>query len=277
MKDRILMVLLFAPPMLWALIALPQYYFMGLIGLIVIIAAIEFSKLIDEHYFLTTISILSLCFLSIFLTKNQQLLMLVGVVIWWWFNVVWIIQFPKAQSAWYGGRVVRFINMFMVLVPTFVALIAIREWFNYQFLLFFVLMIWGADIGAYFSGKFLGKRKLAPNVSPGKTIEGVLGGTIAVVIVMILGFYWLDIKSSNYLYYLLLSVYISVISVVGDLFESLFKRVSNNKDSGSLLMGHGGIMDRIDSMTATAPVFLVALVVIEKPILWAGFVKYIGL
>jgi phosphatidate cytidylyltransferase len=276
MKDRILMVLLFAPPMLWALIALPKVYFIVLIGLIILIAAFEFSKLIKESYYLTVSIIAVLCGLTIVITKNQQLLILAIASLWWLVNTIWVVSFPRLQGFWYGGRIIRFINMIMVLVPTFIALIVIREWFNYEFLLLFVFMIWGADIGAYFSGKFLGKHKLAPKVSPGKTIEGVLGGTMFVLLVTVLGFYTLDIDADKQGYYVLLAVFISFISVVGDLFESLFKRVSNNKDSGSLLMGHGGFMDRIDSMTAASPIFVVALVNIENPTLWLEFINYIG-
>jgi phosphatidate cytidylyltransferase len=276
MKDRILMVLLFAPPMLWALLALPKLYFIIWIGLIILVAAFEFAKLINEPYYWTVSIIVVLCGLTTLLIKNQQLLILAIASLWWLVNIVWVVRFPRLQSFWYGGRIIRFINMIMVLVPTFVALIAIREWFDYKFLLFFVFMIWAADIGAYFSGKFLGKHKLAPQVSPGKTIEGVLGGTIFVFLVTIFVFYALDIDTGKQSYYMLLAILISFISVVGDLFESLFKRVSNNKDSGSLLMGHGGFMDRIDSMTAASPIFVIALVNIEKPTLWVGFIKYLG-
>ena len=150
----------------------------------------------------------------------------------------------------------------LTLLPTWVAFLVLRS-YDYQtstyhgaqLIMFLFLLVWSADVGAYFVGKSLGKRKLLPNVSPGKTLEGFLGGIVcACIMVLILGSV-LSWQTAQYMTVLGVTVLITTISVLGDLNESMFKRQAGVKDSGSILPGHGGILDRIDSLTATAPIF----------------------
>ncbi len=116
-------------------------------------------------------------------------------------------------------------------------------------------LVWVADSGAYFTGKFMGKNKLIPDVSPNKTVEGLLGG-LALTAVLIAGVaYYRHLESWHLLGFVLLSLVTVLSSVLGDLFESLLKRKANIKDSGTLLPGHGGVLDRIDSLLAAAPIF----------------------
>lgn len=115
-----------------------------------------------------------------------------------------------------------------------------------------LVLVWVADIGAYFVGRAWGRRKLAPGISPGKTWEGALGGTAAALVyAIILGIF---IDGIHWLPYLLAAALIAILSIVGDLFESAAKRQAAVKDSGALLPGHGGLLDRIDSATAALPV-----------------------
>ncbi len=128
-------------------------------------------------------------------------------------------------------------------------------------LLYMLTLVWLADIGAYFTGRRFGKRKLAPAISPGKTWEGVYGG-IFVTLVWMLLIYWLtDILHLGLLPFLLIGISTVVISIAGDLFESILKREAGVKDSSNLLPGHGGILDRIDSVIAASPVFVSGLVI----------------
>jgi phosphatidate cytidylyltransferase len=146
----------------------------------------------------------------------------------------------------------------LLILPTWLALVQLRQ-AGALALLAIMAVVWLADIGAYISGRSFGKHKLAPSISPGKTWEGVIGGGLAV---LVYGF-MLSPKlpgtlSSNYLLLLVVLVLLVAISVVGDLFESMLKRQAGLKDSSSVLPGHGGVLDRIDSLTSTLP--LVALV-----------------
>ena len=122
--------------------------------------------------------------------------------------------------------------------------------------MFALLIVWAADMGAYFVGKGFGKVKLAPQISPGKTWEGVLGGLCAVMVLAAIG---AQVFATDIAVLLPFCLAIAMISIVGDLTESMFKRNAGVKDSGSLFPGHGGVLDRIDSVTAAAPLFALAL------------------
>jgi len=147
----------------------------------------------------------------------------------------------------------------MLLVPMWVALTSLHANYGSVYFLLLMLLIWGADTGAYFVGRAIGKHKLAPKVSPGKSIEGAIGGILFAIVIMVIFLQIQEIAISDYAGYLMLAVVISSVSVLGDLYESLFKRTSGIKDSGNILPGHGGILDRIDSLTAAAPFFLLGL------------------
>jgi len=169
---------------------------------------------------------------------------------WWLFSLVWIafwrIEFSPAVKVLCGV---------LTLLPSLVAVVAIRD-ANPWYLLIQLLITSGADIGAYFAGRAFGKHKLAPQVSPGKTWEGVVGGLILVAVVALIADHWLPVAA---LPFVLLSISVALLSVVGDLSESLFKRQAGLKDSGTLFPGHGGVLDRVDSLTAAAPLFWLGL------------------
>jgi len=149
------------------------------------------------------------------------------------------------------------IGMLMIL-PTWLALVQLRQ-AGALSLLAVMAAVWLADIAAYFFGRTFGKHKLAPGISPGKTWEGAIGGGFAVIVYgFILSPKMPAVLSGNYLLLLSVLVSMAVISIIGDLFESLLKRQAGLKDSSNILPGHGGVLDRIDSLTSTLP--LVALV-----------------
>ena len=131
-----------------------------------------------------------------------------------------------------------------------------------ELLLFVLLLIWAADTGAYIAGKSLGKTKLAPKISPKKTWEGVIGGMLLALLVLFVGFYLLHFSREQWLPLAILTVIIVAFSVVGDLTESIFKRLTGKKDSGRILPGHGGILDRIDGVLAVLPIALLGFSVL---------------
>lgn len=157
----------------------------------------------------------------------------------------------------------------LVLVPSWMAVVELQDhgalglagpWA----LLFILVWAWAADTGAYFAGRALGRHKLAPRVSPGKTVEGLVGGVLLALLVVAAVFYtgWLEARLPALMVAALLTV---LASVLGDLFESMIKRERGIKDSGTVLPGHGGMLDRIDSVTAALPVALAGLSWFDLP------------
>ena len=126
---------------------------------------------------------------------------------------------------------------------------------NLLVILYVFLLVWVADIGAYFAGRAFGKAKLAPRVSPGKSWAGVWGGLVAVGLLALVASLLVAASAQQTLLLILASLFTGLVSVLGDLLESMLKRFRGIKDSSQLLPGHGGIMDRIDSLTAAIPVF----------------------
>lgn len=144
----------------------------------------------------------------------------------------------------------------IALIPTWLNLITLRALEPRPIILvYFLLLIWCADIAAYFTGKRFGQNKLAPVISPNKTWEGVIGGLLGGLFLAFIFAIALQFKPIVAGYWIALSMVTIIFSIVGDLFESLLKRVQGLKDSGTILPGHGGVLDRIDSLIAAAPIF----------------------
>lgn len=182
-------------------------------------------------------------------TELVQLIFGIALV-WWLVALIWMFFFPTpiAQSlVWLGG--------FLVLIPAWVALDVLYR-HDPTLLVFALLVVWAADIGAYFVGKGFGRIKLAPNISPGKSWEGVLGGLTSVALLAGIanGYLGTDIAVL-----VPLCLAAAMLSVVGDLTVSMFKRNADVKDSGTLFPGHGGVLDRIDSVSAAAPLIALSL------------------
>jgi phosphatidate cytidylyltransferase len=171
-------------------------------------------------------------------------------MIGWLCALLWTFFFPTPIPA-----VLRWIGGIVVLVPLYAALATIYA-AGPEVLLFALLIVWVADSGAFFAGKFLGKVKLAPEISPNKTWEGVVGGLAAVVLLTLLHGLWTE---TNLAVFVPFCLAVACISIVGDLTVSMFKRNAGVKDSGALFPGHGGVLDRIDSVASAAPLFALGL------------------
>lgn len=186
-----------------------------------------------------------------------------AVALWWLLALFLVLRFPAGAGLW-ANRPVRLLMGALVLLPAWLALVWLRlqgqgEWL----ILLLIALVAAADIGAYFSGRAFGQRKLAPRVSPGKSWEGFWGGLASALLLVLLvwlrwGGQWPPLALP--LPALLGIAAVTVLaSVLGDLLESMLKRQRGIKDSGALLPGHGGLLDRLDSLTAAAPIFALGL------------------
>lgn len=200
-----------------------------------------------------------------FLTDETVPLLFISCA-WWLIAFILVVTYPRSANVWAKSVIAKFIFGFCTLIPFFIAALALRfnnyavdEFQGTYLLLYVCLLVWGADSGAYFFGRAFGKHKLAPKVSPGKSWEGAIGGLITSCVI---AFLFLEVVPSDVfgrelstVPFILVSVATVAISVLGDLAESMFKRQANIKDSSNLIPGHGGILDRIDSLTAAIPFF----------------------
>ncbi len=188
-------------------------------------------------------------------------LIMMTAALWWLAAFALVMTYPESTRYWHNQPGLKLVFGLFILVPFYWALVAIRSigleedpYEGANLLMMVMAMVWAADIGAYFSGKKFGKRKLAPKVSPGKTIEGLVGGVVWALALTALVAVW--VNASILVPLLLVALVTVLVSSLGDLTESMFKRQAGIKDSGTLLPGHGGILDRVDSLTAALPVFL---------------------
>ena len=278
---RILTATFLAAMVITAIFVLPSFYFFFFIGIIVLIGAWEWTALSDIYsipgklmfllalivpmlvvtFWTQILELLSLLLQFPEIKKYSGFLdwLVVAPVIFWVIMALMIrrepdallkLEIKKRYKVFIGGFVLFFAWMFLCKLRSFYGSIAV---------MYFLALIWGADIAAYFVGKKWGKDKLSPVISPGKTVQGMYGAIASsVVLAIILALYYgyTFISATDVA---LLSVLTVMISIYGDLFFSLVKRRAGVKDSGSLLPGHGGMLDRIDSVIAAAPFYFMGI------------------
>jgi phosphatidate cytidylyltransferase len=283
LKHRIITALILAPATIAGIFYLPLNYFAGVILAVMAIGAWEWGPLMGfsskrrrvAFVFTNVILILALWYYlpleELWLTKsnlNTSIINLLWLsVAWWVLSAFLTVVYPRCSQFWSSHRSVRGLFGWLTIVPTWLAFVILRSheyqverYDGAQLIMFLFVMVWSADVGAYFVGKAFGKHKLMPNVSPGKTIEGFLGGVAFACLMVAIAGYIIGWTEAQFKTVLAVTVLITTISVLGDLNESMFKRQAGVKDSGSILPGHGGILDRIDSLTATAPIYALCYV-----------------
>lgn len=270
LKQRVITAIVLTAVFLTALFVLSADYFPAFIGLVVLIGAWEWAKLssftqtVARSFYVVFIGVilLGLGYLTglfsgehSLVSTSVQPVLVVGCA-WWALALLLIQGYPSSAILW-GNPWLRLLMGIVVLVPTWLALVYIRQQPLGDWLVILMVgIVAAADIGGYFAGRRFGKRKLAFAVSPGKTIEGFLGGLLLNIVLAVVVAY---LSGSRFLPLLAVVVPTSLVSVLGDLLESMVKRHAGLKDSGVILPGHGGILDRVDSITAAAPVFALAL------------------
>lgn len=197
-----------------------------------------------------------------FVPRREEFLpWLLGAAALWWILAVGLFKgFPGNLQKHRPPTLLMGVLGLLMILSTILALARLHEGGPLR-LIYFFFIVFAADTGAYLAGRSLGRHKLAPNISPGKTVEGALGGlTLVAAWALTAGIYVFELQGRDAIGLLvLLSLVVAIISIVGDLTESMFKRRVGLKDSGNLLPGHGGILDRVDSILAAAPVMVLGL------------------
>jgi phosphatidate cytidylyltransferase len=256
LRQRVITALVLGFLVLLAVLWLPHEAVMALLALLVLLGAWEWSAFPGFTCPAARFLYVGVVFLCVAATwafgaeRAELDALLYAALLWWLLALMWIMTGPQRVN-----RETAMVAGLLVLVPVWLALVRLHA-LAPQLMLFLLLVVVAADIGAYFAGRRFGRNKLAPRVSPGKTWEGVAGGLIAAGIMAGIGVWWFHVSAAPFL---ALCLVVVIASIVGDLTESLFKRHAGLKDSGTLLPGHGGVLDRVDSVTAAAPVFLIGL------------------
>lgn len=262
LKQRILTAAILIPFVLAMILLPPTGVFATMVALAFLGASYEWAQLAGCRTRVgqgIVVAAAAAIFASLIIVRTPGLLTVltfVGVA-WWIGCCFWLRHFTFAAAPNAENRLLKLGVGVLVVVPAFAAALMMHatdkgHWWT----LLGLVIVWAADTGAYFSGRYFGRRKLAPRISPGKTWAGVYGAIVAGALFTLGGGYLLGVRDGGQLVGLLVLGIVTVaVAVVGDLFESLMKRHADVKDSGSLFPGHGGLLDRLDSVFAALPVF----------------------
>lgn len=280
LKERVLSAIVMIAMVLVGLIWLPPLFFTFLLCVVFVAAMWEWAQFAGFKRPLprAIVAMVTICLLFFpilsgadyiragrILTDETIPLLFAGCL-WWVVALYFVLTYPDSAKRWTKSAVIKFLFGLCTLVPFFIGILALR-FYHYSFdpyhgvylLLYVFLLVWSADSGAYFVGRAWGKHKLAPSVSPAKSWEGAVGGLCTAAVI---AFVFLQVipdnvfgNNLNSTLFVVVSVLTVVLSIIGDLTESMFKRQAGIKDSSQLIPGHGGILDRIDSLTAAIPFF----------------------
>ena len=261
LKQRVFTALIALAALLAVLFVVPASIAEAVIALLAIAGAWEWSGLLKNpgRAKRTAFIIMVVILLGVAAALHQNVVqqILQAALVWWLLAFVWTFFYPTPipdPLRWVCGA--------LVLIPLYLALIELYR-AGPVVLLFALVIVWAADIGAYFTGRAVGKVKLARDISPGKTWEGVIGGLVLVVALSAATSLIVDDNLATLVPF---CTAVAAVSIVGDLTVSMFKRSAGVKDSGSLFPGHGGVLDRVDSVSAAAPLFALG-------VNWLGLIR----
>lgn len=265
LKLRVLTALVLLPIVLGAVFGLERELFALVAGLFFLAGGWEWSAMVERFGVAARVLwCVSLALLMALAEWFQPAWLLNALPLWWLLALLAVIGYPRHAGLWFRPALL-VPTGWLLLVPAWMATVQLQDhgalglsgpWA----LLFVLVWVWAADTGAYFSGRAFGRHKLAPSVSPGKTVEGLAGGVVLALLIVAAVFAGGWLSPEVVLPSLMIVAMLTVLaSVLGDLFESMVKRQRGIKDSGTVLPGHGGMLDRIDSVTAALPVLIAGL------------------
>jgi phosphatidate cytidylyltransferase len=276
-KTRVIAALVLTPLAIAAMLLLPTPWLMALAAVIFLAGLWEWLRLtdIDDTLARSVLLVVNLALMVAIVWASRteqgfsyvllQIMVVIGVV-WWLLAGLWLKHFEFASDHDTHARVFKLAAGTLAIIPAWCAMGVIHgsQPYGHRWLFVAVAIVWAADSGAYFAGRHYGRRKLSPRISPNKTVEGLVGGlvcglAVALALAPLAGATLAQLPAVA-----LVALVAVAFSVVGDLFESLLKRHVGAKDSGDLIPGHGGILDRIDGVIAALPVFALGKA-------WLGF------
>jgi len=262
MRQRIITALLITPFAIALLLYVPSPWFAAAIGGLCLIALWEWTRLSGMRsrplrallVALGGAALLALWFCAVLPVWWT----LIGIgCAWWVVAVFWLRRFSFAASQTPENTAIKLIAGALTILPAWAGLMRIHLTTTtpHTWALYALFIIWSADSFAYLAGSRWGRVKLAPQISPGKTREGLYGALVCTAIVAAIGGWWLDVRGVTLVLLVIVALISASFSVIGDLFESLLKRHAGVKDSGTLFPGHGGVCDRLDGVFAALPFF----------------------
>jgi len=266
-RTRLLAALIMTPLAIAAVLLLPTPWLLALTAVVFLAELWEWFRLAEiEDTLQRTVLLVANLALMVALVWAQTRgggslplfrLAVVAGVVWWLLSMLWLKHAHFASDHDTHARAFKLAAGTLAVVPAWCALavIHVEEPHGHRWLLLVLMIIWAADSGAYFAGRKLGRHKLSPRISPNKTVEGLLGGLAAGLLVALAGAPLAGATLAQLPAVALVALFTVGFSVVGDLYESLLKRHVGAKDSGDLIPGHGGLLDRLDSVFAALPVF----------------------
>jgi phosphatidate cytidylyltransferase len=265
---RLLTAALLAPLAIWGVLSLPSNAFAGALAGVLLLGTWEWSRIIGVKrrrfrgaVVLLNAGLMAACWLL--LSHDRYVYVAELGVLWWCVALLWLKRVTFGQGETLQNVELKMLVGSLLMLPAWCSAVLLHESANGpRWTLFVFAVIWCADCGAYFAGRRFGSKKLAPQISPGKTREGVYGGLAAAGLFASGIGLWIGKPLPEALLLTGLSLITVLFSIVGDLFESLMKRHANLKDSGNLLPGHGGVLDRIDSLLAALPAFVAGKVLL---------------
>ena len=269
LKQRIITALILLPIALGGFFLLNGGDFALFIGFVVTLGAWEWARLaglMTQPLRIAYAAVVAGALMLLYLMPDLAPWVLGAAVIWWALATWLVLTYPRTSELW-ASAACRLLIGLLILLPAWQGLVLLKHWQLGNWLILSVMvLVWAADIGAYFSGKAFGKRKLAPTISPGKSWEGAIGGWLAVLLLASASVFSGALqdtfavhlqRSLGWFGMLAVMTLVAAASVVGDLFESMLKRRAGMKDSSNLLPGHGGVLDRIDALVPVLPLAIV--------------------
>ncbi|MDH5694355.1 MAG: phosphatidate cytidylyltransferase [Gammaproteobacteria bacterium] len=272
LKHRILTALILIPLVVAGIFKLSNPVFSAILSVFVLLGAWEWAALIgwkqpvQRIAYAAVVAAILVYFAQGFASPEMVDTALFISVGWWIAGMTLIAKYRGETGIQHSQVLLNALIGVILLIPTWLAITVLHSNLSTgpAQVLYLMILIWGADSGAYFVGRKYGRRKLAPHVSPGKSVEGAMGAFATCALISFFGSHYFALEGPSIVTFLLVSLLTVAFSIEGDLMESLFKRRAGVKDSGTLLPGHGGVLDRIDSLTAAAPVFAVGISFMER-------------